>query len=186
MGHGQLDLVLKRTPWHGWYAPPRAAAVGGGAIGDVPRLLARPSQCTRHLRRETEQQVPLCMRLAESRRPGRPGHEQQQHRPGSDSAHGRPLRALVSLNWYRIFHCLSLSFTDSSKFKGALRAKHAPFAGRVKWHIALPQHGATDTNVPWIGAEPPGGTGFVRSEIRPLFLFPALFPTSNIASTLFL
>ena len=113
-----MDLVLKRTPWHGWYAPPCAAAVGGGAIGDVPRLLARPSQCTRHLRRETEQQVPLCMRLAESRRPGRPGHEQQQHRPGSDSAHGRPLRALVSLNWYRIFHCLSLSFTDSSKFKG--------------------------------------------------------------------
>ena len=48
-----------------------------------------PCQCTRHLR-ETEQQVPLCMRLAESRRPGRPGHEQQQQqRPGSDSAHGR-------------------------------------------------------------------------------------------------
>ena len=91
-GRGQLDLVLKRAPWHGWYAPARAAAVGGGAIGDVPRLLARPCQCTRHLRRETEQQVPLRMRLAESRRPGRPGHEQQQQqqRPGSDSAHGRP------------------------------------------------------------------------------------------------
>ena len=42
-GRGQLDLVLKRAPWHGWYAPPRAAAVGGGAIGDSPRLLAPAS-----------------------------------------------------------------------------------------------------------------------------------------------
>ena len=64
----------------------------------------------------------------------------------------------------------------------------------MKWHIALPQHGATGTNMPWIGAIPPGGTstswgsatGFVRSG--PATLFPCFppYPVSHIASTLIL